>query len=227
MSLRALPGIGALLALAAVSTGTVAACSDDTSAPAGPSSDSGRRDGSAASDDGDAGSKSTCEITRAYFEGCGNAGELNCGADGFDAWCAANDTTINSATYRRAEALCLTQDNCDGKKRRACEYAHYNDEPPTASQKALVESYCATCEPSDVAGCTSRSTAYDPAKGIDSVDDIFVAAWELSDDVTDEIKTKCTGAAAADAGADAAACAKAFANCAADVYLDRLPDCSN
>lgn len=219
----------ALLGLATVPLAIVAACADSTSSVAGPGpdagsgADGGRRDGGASTDDG--GPKTTCEITRAYFEGCGNEGDLNCGANGFDAWCEANDDAINSDAYRRAEALCLTQDNCDGKKRRACEYEHYNDETPTASQKALVDAYCETCEPSDVAGCTERSTTYDEAKGIDSVPDIFIAAWEFADEAVDEMKTKCTGAAAADAGSDVAACAKAFANCAADVYLGRLPDC--
>ena len=188
---------------------------------------SARRDAGAVSEDGgaDAGPKSTCEITRAYYEGCGNGGDLNCGAAGFDAWCAANDQAINSEAYRRGEQLCLTQDNCDGKDRRACEYAHYNDETLTTSQEALVAAYCATCEPADVAGCTGRSTKYDPTKGIESVNDIFIAAWEFADAIVDEMKTSCTGAAAADAGSDVAACAKAFANCAADVYLARLPDC--
>lgn len=222
------PGLVTLVTMAVV----MAACADSTAAIGAPDADagadSGRRDGRAASgDDGgeDAGPKSTCEITRAYYEGCGNDGDLNCGAAGFDAWCAANDQAINSEAYRRAEELCLTQDNCDGKDRRACEYAHYNDETLTASQEALVAAYCETCEPADVAGCTDRSTKYDATKGIESVNDIFIAAWEFADAIVDEMKTSCTGAAAADAGSDVAACAKAFANCAADIYLGRLPDC--
>ncbi|MBX3258566.1 MAG: hypothetical protein KF782_02535 [Labilithrix sp.] len=207
-----------------------AACSDGAG-DAVPAGDAGDEAADAAREAGaDAGGgerpTTTCGITRAYFEGCGNDGDLNCGADGFDAWCAANDAAINSEAYRRAEALCLTDGNCDGAKRRACEYAHYNDETPTAAQRALVAAYCETCAPSDVAGCEARSTTYDPAEGIEGVDDIFVAAWELADAIVDEMRTECTGAAAApDAGGDLAACAKAFAGCAAEVYLDRLPDC--
>ncbi len=219
-----------LLALAPVAL-VVAACADSTSQPgpavddAGLGTDGGRRDDGSSSNEVDAGPKSTCEITRAYYEGCGNEGDLNCGAAGFDAWCAANDQAINSEAYRRAEELCLTQDNCDGKDRRACEYAHYDSETSTASQEALVAAYCETCEPADVAGCTARSTKYDATKGIESASDIFIAAWEFADAIVDEMKTSCTGAAAGDAGSDVAACAKAFANCAADVYLGRLPDC--
>jgi hypothetical protein len=61
---------------------------------------------------------------------------------------------------------------------------------------------------------------------------VFVAAWELSDTLDDEIRTKCTGtaldagvAAALDAGGDAAPCYKAFDNCAGDLYVNALPDC--
>lgn len=210
----------------------VTACADSTEAGPGPAlddggdRDSGRRDGALGTDDGGAAAaQSTCERTRAYFEGCGNEGDLNCGAAGFDAWCDANDSTINSEAYRRAEATCLTEDNCDGADRRACEYTHYNDETLTASQSALVAAYCETCEPSDIAGCTERSTKFDASKGIGSVPDIYVAAWEFADAIVDEMKTSCTGAALADAGSDPAACAEAFSGCAADIYLSRLPDC--
>jgi len=220
-----------LVALAPASLAVVAACEDGTSGAAGladgADSDGARGDRSEDGAAADAKPDSTCAITRAYFEGCGNGADLNCGSGGFDAWCAANDEAINSEAYRRAEALCLTQENCDGNERRACEYEHYNDETPTAAQKALVEGYCETCEPADVAGCIERSTTYESAKGIDRVSDVFVAAWELADDVTAEITTKCTGAAATDAGSDVTACAQAFAGCAADVYLAHLPDCPN
>lgn len=207
--------------------GAIGACADDAPGTVGPAEDGGAdaaRDGSSRKDGGgsdDAGPKTTCSITRAYFAGCGNEGDLNCGPDEFDAWCAENDQKINSEAYRRAEALCLTDANCDGAKRRDCEYEHYNGETPTASQKALVTAYCETCEPSDVSGCTARSTTYEPAKGIGSVPDIFIAAWELADPIVDEIKTKCTGGSEPDAGA----CAKAFAGCAGDIYIGRLPDC--
>ena len=219
------------VALALVPIAVVVACADSTGADgasdAGSGPDSARRDGAGESKDGavDSAPKSTCELTRAYFEGCGNDTDLNCGASGFDAWCDANDKAINSEAYRRAEAACLTQDNCDGKDRRACEYEHYNGETPTTSQSTLVAAYCETCAPSDVTGCVERSTKYDPSKGIETVADIFIAAWEFADTIVDEMKTTCTGAAVTDAGSDPAACAKAFASCAADVYLTRLPDC--
>jgi len=172
----------------------------------------------------DAAARSTCELTRAYLVACG--GDLTCGDAKFDAWCKSNDDAINSAAFRRAEAMCLTKDNCDSKKRRHCEYESYGSATPTAAQTQVVTAYCQTCEPGDQAGCATRKTSYDGAKGTDSVDDVFVAAWELADPIVDEIRTRCTGSAL-DAGADAAdgGCLKAFANCAGGIYVDRLPDC--
>lgn len=172
---------------------------------------------------------STCEITRAYVTGCNKLApdggeELTCGEAKFDAWCDLNDKAINSASYRRAEAQCLTTKNCDGLDRRDCEYRTYATATPTAAQKQVVAAYCQTCEPADPTGCATRKTTYDPAKGPKSTDDVFVAAWELSDPLDDEIRTKCTGAAL-DAGPDAAACLKQFANCAGGIYIDHLPDC--
>jgi hypothetical protein len=181
--------------------------------------------GTGTGDDGGSGGGSLCAKTRAYVERCGGDGALNCGTDGFDAWCAANDQAVNSEAYRRAEEKCLTADlACDAKARRDCEYRSYNGETPTAAQSAVVDAYCSTCEPGDVAGCKTRSTTYDPAAGPGSVGDIFIAAWELRDAIVDAIRTKCTGAAL-DGGADSAACAKAFADCAAEPYLDAVPDC--
>lgn len=71
-------------------------------------------------------------------------------------------------------------------------------------------------------GCAARSTGYDIIVGPKSVKDIFVAAWEFNDAITNEMRTTCTGAAldAGDAG-----CEKAFAGCTADVYLSHVPDC--
>lgn len=205
------------------------ACSDSSEATTPAGADGGTVTSEAGKDaskdsSADAGPRSTCAITRAYFEVCGLEADLTCGTNNFDAWCEANDTGLNSASYRRAEALCLEEKNCDGKKRRACEYEHYNSETPTASQAAIVTAFCEMCEPTDVAGCTTRSTKFDPVAGINSVGDIFVAAWEFSDAIVDEMKTKCTGAAA-DAGVDVATCAKTFGSCTADIYLDRLPEC--
>jgi len=170
---------------------------------------------------GDSATPDTCELTRAYYFACGE--ELTCGADKFGAWCAQNDSIMNSATYRRAEAMCLTPANCDGTDRRDCEYRTYATATPTAAQRQVVQAYCTTCEPGDVAGCVTRKSTYDPAGGVSSVDDVFVAAWELSDPIVDEIRTKCTGTPP-DAGASVT-CAKAFSDCAGGVYVDRLPNC--
>ncbi|MBX3190984.1 MAG: hypothetical protein KF819_28570 [Labilithrix sp.] len=213
----------ALLGIAAA----VTACADDateaidggTSLPE--ASIDATTDAGPGADAGDAGVRaSTCEITRAYFVACGEP--LTCGDAKFDAWCDANDRAINSESFRRAQEKCLLPENCDGEKRRRCEYATYASATPTDAQKQVVAAYCQTCEPADPTGCATRKTTYLPGAASNSVDDVFVAAWELSDPIADEIRTQCTGGAldAGDAG-----CAKAFANCAGGVYVDRLPDC--
>lgn len=168
----------------------------------------------------EAGAGSPCAVTRAYVERC--KGELNCGASGFDAWCAANDGAVNSDAYRRGEAKCLPTVACDAAARRRCELESYASETPTPAQRALVDAYCRTCEPADVAGCTTRSTTFDPSSSPDEVSDIFIAAWELSDPLCDKIRETCTGAAL-DAGTTS--CAKEFASCSAGPYLDAVPDC--
>lgn len=207
----------------------LACSSSDASENAAPDVDAGdagpdvkRAPADAGSTGADAG-PSTCELSRAYFVACKQ--DLNCGAK-FDAWCAQNDQAINSDAYRRAEAKCLTTANCDPDRRGDCEYKSLASEAPTPAQAQLAAAYCQTCEPSDAIGCETRSTSYDPVAGPASVPDIFVAAWEFNDAVTDEMRTKCTGAAL-DAGTDAGdgGCAKAFAGCSADVYLAHLPDC--
>ena len=194
-------------------------------------------------EDADAG-RLTCDIVRAYSEACGTESELNCGAK-FDAWCDANDRAINSAAFRRARAACLNDAHCDSDTRSDCEYRSYASATPTSTQRAVVEAYCKACAPTDLAGCSQRATVYDPTKGLGSLEDIFVAAWELNDEVVNAIMARCLGTTAgadggaADAGEDAAtdggdagapqvdyaACAKAFGSCAADVYLERVPDC--
>jgi len=162
---------------------------------------------------------SPCAVTRAFVERCN--GELNCGPANYDAWCAKNDTAVNSDAYRRAEAKCLPDVACTAADRNDCEYKSYMTETPTAAQKALVEAYCKTCEPNDVSGCQTRSVTYVPG-GKGEVSDIFIAAWELNDALTDKVRAECTGGAL-DAGADP--CDKAFASCAAGPYLDAVPDC--
>ncbi len=214
----------------------VSACASDSAA--GDGSPEASRDGAPdtrradldGGADADSGANlSTCEITRAYVTACNklqpDGGEaLTCGETKFDAWCDANDKAVNSVTYRLAEAQCLTPKNCAGLARRDCEYRTYGTATPSAAQQAVVAAYCQTCEPADPAGCATRKTTYDPVKGPKSTDDVFVAAWELSDALDDEIRIKCTGAAL-DAGPDAAGCLKQFASCAGGVYIDRLPDC--
>lgn len=211
----------------------IACSSASTSSSPTPTAEAGTNEGGAKIDTGgggdtDAGvdaSKTTCEITRAYVVDCLGSAELTCGAAKFDAWCAQNDTIINSETYRRAEAACLVKANCDPDVRRDCEYKSYATATPTTAQKAVVAAYCQTCEPADPTGCATRKTTYVPSAGVKSVDDVFVAGWELADPIADEIRTKCTGSALDAGGADAAACLKAFASCAGDVYVTRLPDC--
>jgi hypothetical protein len=190
--------------------------------------------------------RTTCETTLAFAKACGTVDDLNCGS-GFEAWCDANDRAINSDTYRRAEARCLVPENCELKKRIDCEYRSYSSETPTTAQAALVSAYCARCAPEDVAGCTNRATIYDPNLGPGSIENIFIAAWELNDSIVAQITSTCLGSLLSDGGAptdasavgdaqagdaDAgtaegsyAACEKAFGSCAADIYLARLPDC--
>lgn len=166
-----------------------------------------------------------CEVTRTYFEACGNEGELTCGASGFDAWCTANDA-LNSEAFRQAETSCLTTKNCDGRLRRDCDYTFYGTLKPTTAQKALVTSYCKTCAPNDVSGCQKRSVTYDKKAGIQSVPDIFIAAWELSDALVKDITAQCTGSALGVDETRLATCADEFAKCAGDLFLDRVPDCT-
>ena len=221
----------------------VSACaSDSSSTPAGSddaatTSDAAGADAAPDAVGADAGTDaSTCELTRAYVIDCNpgpDAGDqLTCGVAKFDAWCALNDQAINSDAYRRAEALCLTHANCAAAARRDCEERSYATATPTTAQKNVVAAYCQTCEPADPAGCATRETTYDPSKGPDSTDDVFVAAWELNDTLADEIRTKCTGTALdggieaqLDAGGVAKPCLKAFGSCAGGIYVNALPDC--
>lgn len=215
----------------------VAACTDNGSAPAGATADAATdsaTDGRRA--DGDAGQDaaheaSLCELTRAYVTDCNkdrpDGGEqLTCGSAKFDAWCAANDKVINSAAYRRGDGMCLTQANCNPDQRADCRYKTYATATRTSAQDQVAQAYCQTCEPADQAACVTRKITYRSALGPSSTDDVFVAAWELTDALDDEIRTKCTGAAL-DAGAspDAGSCLKQFANCAGGIYIDHLPDC--
>lgn len=227
-------GVAAALAL-------VLACGETTGDIAAPDARDGDANGTVgepSSPDGKDGSTSTpeetkptetspafCDVTRTYFEACGNESDLNCGAAGFDAWCSANDA-LNSEAFRQAETKCLTTKNCDGRLRRDCDYSFYASVKPTVAQKSLVAAYCTTCFPDDVASCTKRSTVYDKQAGIEAVPDIFVAAWELADPLVAEIEAACTGAALGVDEKEPLKCPKAFAACAGNLFLDRVPDCS-
>lgn len=193
-------------------TGVADGAADASSDTSMPSKDAGT----------DADAQTPCEIQRAYFTSCGI--DLTCGPTNFDAWCKQNDSVENSEAIRRAEALCMTDSHCDPADRRDCEYASYKTATQTDAQKALVAAYCQTCEPGDVDGCKGRATTYSGSPV--TVRDVFIAAWELSDSVSDEIRTKCTGPAL-DAGIapDASACESVFSNCSGGIYLDHLPDC--
>lgn len=194
---------------------------NDASMPDGSTAD-GPTGGDAAHDAADGGGGGDlCSITREFTVACN--GQLNCGDAGFDLWCADNDRLVNSQQFREGVVRCLrAPDNCDSAKRSDCQYKSYT-QPRTAAQQKVVDDYCATCSPQDVAGCKQRSVSYDPDAGPSSVPDIFIAAWELSDSLTTQIDTKCTGAAL-DAGPDAG-CEKAFADCAGGLYIDSLPNC--
>lgn len=166
-----------------------------------------------------------CAQELAYLQACGvEAKDVNCTATGFEAWCKENQTKVDSEQRARARAQCLVAPNCASRDRNACIYDVYNTLTLGPAQQKLVADYCQTCEPG-VATCTTTKSRYDSSAGPASVDDIYIAAWELAEPLVNEIDRKCTGAAFADAGADAGTCAKRFAACAGDVYVDALPDC--
>jgi hypothetical protein len=174
---------------------------------ASPSKDSGAADP-------DAGTLTWCAALKDKMDTCDN--ERQCGTK-LDAWCALQ-TKTNSAVYEAADKVCLK--NCDGDARADCRYRLYKTSDMTAAQKALVADYCATCTPG--VACAGKVTSYDPNKGTKGVTDAFIAVWELSDAITEKIRTTCTGDALPGKNGD---CPKAFGQCAADVYLNALPEC--
>ena len=199
------------------------ACSSTESTPG--TSSSGGTDGGTTNEGGSSGTPAPgdiCTVTRSYVIDCAGESELDCGKDKYAAWCTEKDQKTNSEAFRRAELKCLPTVGCDPNERRDCEYKSYAGEKPTDAQKALVEAYCLKCEPADTAGCATRAVTYDPAAGVASVTDLFIAAWELADPIVDQIREKCTGTALPD-GPDP--CPKRFGECAADPYLDAIPDC--
>jgi hypothetical protein len=147
-------------------------------------------------------------------------GKRECGAK-FSEWCSTQSAT-NSKTFEQADALCLAG-SCDVKVRSTCRYKVYGTAGLglTAVQTSFIKAYCATCRPGNTS-CETSLTAYDTATGT-NVRDAYVAAWEFSDSLTDAIAKSCTGSALK--VDDAGSCEKAFAGCAADVYLNALPNC--
>ncbi len=235
----------ALLAATTIGAGTgavLSACSNGESSVGDATGDAGKSEGGGLVDSGTDpttdggntqgvdGSFDICVKTAGYEIGCGRVADLTCGDAGFAAWCALNDVAINSQQFDRAELACLTQANCDAKKRHDCDYRAYNNATLDQAQTDLLLAYCNTCEPADVSGCTVRQAFYNPDAGPDSVSDTFIAVTELSDALVGQIKQKCTGVAL-DAGADAStdagitACAKAFSNCSGGIFVDALPNC--
>jgi hypothetical protein len=171
-----------------------------------------------------AGPSSSCAAQKAYLIACGgDAGDLTCGAAKFDAWCEATDSKVNSAQRKAAVIACSTSANCDSTKRADCEYRSYAAASLTVSQASLVQHYCETCAPTAVLACSSSVIQYDSVAGPSAATDIFLAAWELADSLTQQVDAKCTRSAL-DGGPDAS-CEKAFAECSGGLYIDALPDC--
>lgn len=166
-----------------------------------------------------------CAQELEYFTACkAPPNDINCTAAKFEAWCTLNQAATDSAQRVRARAACLDAKHCSPSSLKDCLYKSYNTQQQTPAQAKLVADYCATCEPGD-ARCTTQRIAYDPAKGPNSIDDLYLAAWELSEALTVAIDQKCTGPAIADAGADAGTCEKRFGSCAGSLFVDALPDC--
>jgi hypothetical protein len=166
-----------------------------------------------------------CAQELAYFTTCKvDPKDVNCGVEKFEAWCKDNQTKTESDQLVRAKASCLVAKNCSEESRKGCIYESYAAQGLSPAQKKLVDDYCATCEPG-VPTCATAHTTYDPKKGIDSIDDLFIAAWELAEPLVAQIHAKCTGPAIADAGADAGTCERRFAQCAGGIYVDALPNC--
>ena len=211
------------LPAAALFVGAAAACAnsdtslspDDAGAPTGDAAAEETGKASDASTSDTTPSAKWCDALGAKQERCDGVRE--CGT-AFTSWCAAQSKT-NSLAFEQADAVCLAN-GCDSKSRSDCRYRAYQESSLTAAQNAFITAYCGTC-PS--ANCEASLRTYDVAKGPNGVSDAYVAAWELSDAITTDIRLSCTGAALAlDAGGD---CVKAFGSCAADHYLNALPSC--
>lgn len=166
-----------------------------------------------------------CAQELAYFDACKvNPKDVNCTTAKYEAWCTQNQAATDSAQRVRAKAACLDIKHCDASSLKGCLYETYNTLTLSAAQTKLVADYCATCEPGEPS-CATNHVKYVPSKGPASIDDVFLAAWELSEPLVTAIDTKCTGQGFADAGADAGTCDKRFSQCAGGLFIDALPDC--
>lgn len=152
-----------------------------------------------------------CERLKSKMLNCD--AELECGVD-FDAWCAKQATT-NSRAFESTDTGCV-ETTCKSSERSKCRYPGYASIGMSAAGEALASAYCATC--TEVPGCAASIRTYDGQ----AVSDAFVAAWELSDAIINDIRTQCTGAALTITGGD---CVKSFGSCAANIYLSALPVC--
>lgn len=211
------PGSVVALALAACATSNTSILPDDAGTPADDATvaapDAAKTSDASGADT--AQGQTWCDALGAKQERCDGVRE--CGTT-FTSWCSAQSKT-NSLAFEEADAVCLAN-GCDSTSRSDCRYRAYKESSLTAAQKAFITAYCGTC-PS--AGCEASLRTYDPVKGPKGVSDAYVAAWELSDAITTDIRVSCTGAAlVVDAGGD---CVKAFGSCAADHYLNALPSC--
>ncbi len=225
----ALVGSGALLG----------ACGGDSAADEGEEAgpvDASRRDGRVSADgapepeDGGVTEPSdvaACKTLKKYYETCG--GEPLCPLPKFDTWCLDNTKAVESEAYRRGTIACATAENCDTDKRKDCMYRSYSQSSQSTAQELLTVAFCQMCQPSDVTGCRKRTTSYNTVAGPKAVTSEFLAVWELSDAVVDQVRTNCTGSGkgAVDAGIDGglAACETAFDKCAGEYFVNALPDC--
>ena len=221
-------GLFAATATAACTSNGDAVVDDEagTSREAGPipAADAKAPDG--ASVDGSAFDPSkVCAQELAYFDTCKiDPKQVNCTPAKFEAWCSTNQSATDSDQRVRAKAACLNVKHCGASDLKACIYETYNTLSLSPAQTKLVADYCATCEPGSAA-CVQNHVKYNPSKGPGSVDDLYLAAWELSEKLVVAIDQKCTGAPFADAGADAGTCDRRFAQCAGGLFVDALPDC--
>jgi hypothetical protein len=225
--------VAAASALYACSTGNGDVDIDDVNAPGreagtttGTDSSTSKTDSSTTTGDSAApfDPSKVCAQELAYFNVCKKSPtDINCTAAGYEAWCKINQDATDSEQRVRAKAACLDVSHCDKASLADCIYKSYNTQKLSANQQKLLTDYCATCEPG-VASCAQKYV-YSETKGPDSVDDVYIAVWELSDALVTQADQKCTGPAVADAGSDAGTCARRFAVCAGNLYVDALPAC--